>query len=146
MRMRYIIKLTNLWYMYAKSIMNMCMIVAYRSLQIRHTVYSLRVCHKSGQHQCICLGGSQTMCARVSIQNTRAIIYQFININVYIYIYHAVSSCLPFGSISAWISWNIICGSALYVLSKLNTELSGRRLSSLGGLVRGENTRYENIY
>lgn len=72
--------------MYAKSIMNMCMIVAYRSLQIRHTVYSLRVCHKSGQHQCICLGGSQTMCARVSIQNTRAIIYQFININVYIYI------------------------------------------------------------
>lgn len=72
--------------MYAKSIMNMCMIVAYRSLQIRHTVYSLRVCHKSGQHQCICLGGSQTMCARVSTQNTRAIIYQFININVYIYI------------------------------------------------------------
>lgn len=69
----YIIKLTNLWYMYAKSIMNMCMIVAYRSLQIRHTVYGLRVCHKSGQHQCICLGGSQTMCARVSIQNTRAI-------------------------------------------------------------------------
>lgn len=70
--------------MYAKSIMNMNMIVAYRSLQIRHTVYSLRVCHKSGPHQCMCLCGSQTMCARVSIKCARAIIYQYI---------YCISSC-----------------------------------------------------